>query len=568
MCFGASPGPFGRRFEFLWKLEPEVGPAVARSPAQAETGAGLDRTAQGALAELVDDSSSRPWKTAELASWCSPEEGHPARANAARAMRVLILLLLLFLPVLAETEPPDWRWAPRWTLERVLARPEAFLDDFVRGERPFFRATRHPQSGLTYDGWNLDPLTGSPIGPRLHSAPSKECLDVAILTKAILGDRRALMLVDEDEAVDILRRKLQSYRDWTRRYPRSGGYMPWWYGGHSAEFTPSWNGAVPALDNGEWVWTMLVAEKALRDRGYARLAEEYHEFNDQLMDASARIFYDDEKGRVRGDVRVDKPPYVPDPGKQGYLDGEHGVHEGVMMVMFVTLFGKDLPPDASQRIWSGTNMVRVETPWGTTWQGFWGSSHEEWAYLFMPYFELPEYRKLFTIRQVIRTQNAAMRGYRGLHASIHDPVTGNYVSDCGIEGVGTQKLKAQHALALYGAFPVLMADRTAGSAWLYNMLCAPRMQGPMGGGESVSNDGRHAMPVKTIDGTFPLLLAAMGGFHRETAATLRERGVLEEFKAIMREEYREAFGDLPLRREADFALPPSPVPWALPDYAW
>ncbi len=476
-------------------------------------------------------------------------------------MRRILLILLLLLPATATP-----RWTADWPLDRVLKEPESFLDTFVQHERTFFRAARSPESGLTYDGWDLDPETGQPVRPRLVSAPSKECLDVAILSKAVLGDRRALMLVDEDEAVDILRRKLHSYRDWQRRYPRTGGYMPWWNGGHSAEFTETWNGAVPALDNGEWVWAMLVAEDALRHRGYAELAEEYHAFNADLMEAAGRIFYDDARGRVRGDVRVDTDFYHPDPGKQDFLEGEHGVHEGAMMVMYVTLFGQNVPPDGARRIWSGTRLVRVETQWGTTWQGFWGSSHEEWAFLFMPYFDVPQFRKLFGIRQVIRTQNAALRGYRGLHASAHNPVERKYSSDAGIEGVGTQPLGSQYSLAPYGVFPVLLIDHRVGSAWLLNMLEGPKMQGPMGAGESISQDGQHVAPIKTIDGTFPTLLAAMGGLQSECAAALRARGVMDEFVTLMGEEYRETFGSAPLVKKADLALPSSRMPQTAEDY--
>lgn len=468
-------------------------------------------------------------------------------------MRTVILLLLLLFPAHAA---PSWRWTDQWTMDRVLKEPETFLDELTRSERTFFRMARDPHSGLTYDGWDLDPETGKPIRPRLISAASKECLDVAILSKAIRGDRRALMLVDEAEAVEILRRKLHSYNDWYERFPHSGGFMPWWNGGHRAEYM---GGTAPALDNGEWVFSLLVAEKALRDRGYGELAGQYKELNDKMIAACGPNLYDAEKARVRGSVRLDPGDRSP----IGFIEGEHGVHEGMMVVMYVTLFGQ---PDDAKRIWDGTEMVRVETPWGTTWQGFWGSSHEEWAYLFMPYFEVPGYRKLFSIRQAIRTQNANLRGYRGLHASAHHPVERKYSSDSGVEGINTQPLLSQDSLALYGAFPVVLEDRRVGAAWLYNMLAAPRMVGPLGSGESVSQDGQHVAPIKTIDGTFPTLLAAMGGLQREVAASLRERGVMDEFQAIMAEEYRETFGDRPLVQNAGLALPPSVIPRTAPDY--
>ena len=65
-------------------------------------------------------------------------------------------------------------------------------------------------------------------------------------------------------------------------------------------------------------------------------------------------------------------------------------------------------PAESDLVWQGISMRRMEHQYGTTWQGFWGSPHEEWAYLFLPYFDLPEYRQLFRIREKIRSRNVAV----------------------------------------------------------------------------------------------------------------------------------------------------------------
>ncbi len=68
-----------------------------------------------------------------------------------------------------------------------------------------------------------------------------------------------------------------------------------------------------------------------------------------------------------------------------------------------------------------------------------------------------------------------------------------------------------------------------GLAWLHNMLKGPEMQGPMGAGESGTNDGDHVTHVKTMDCTQLNVLAMAGGLADEMAELLREKGVYEKF---------------------------------------
>ena len=113
------------------------------------------------------------------------------------------------------------------------------------------------------------------------------------------------------------------------------------------EPTDDWAGELPGIDNGEWVWAMLTAEHVLMQQGHQDLANEYAEYNRKLKENGVKIFFDKSAGKVRGDVRVTDTAsagssYKTILSKQGrmtYLTGEHGVHEGFMMVMFLTLFG-------------------------------------------------------------------------------------------------------------------------------------------------------------------------------------------------------------------------------------
>lgn len=479
-----------------------------------------------------------------------------------------LLILCLCQVLLAETGSPGLdRFALDYSVEQMLTQPdkmEEFLRRYVAAEAPFFKIVRHPESGLSYDGWNLAETSGEPIQARAFSAPSKECLDIALLTKAIAGDPLANQLVSADEAARIMHRKIQSYRRWYREKPGYGGFFPWYKTGAELEPTDNWVGRLCGLDIGEMLWSLLAVEDALREAGYHEVASEVKAWNQHLQSKVVEVFYDREAGLVRGDPRVVAPD---DPGsdyqtsdRATWLTEEHGVHEGIMLVMYVTLYGKGLPQDAEERIWSGTRMLRVEHPFGTTWQGWYGSTHEEWAYLFFPYRELPEYRQLFRIRQAIRTQDAARDRFPGLRGSALAPDGSGYWTLSGIEGLNRQKLKNQHMFTPYGAFPVILEDRAVGAAWLLNMLRGPRQQGPLGGGESGTGDGRHAAAKKTVDVTFTTLLSVMGGLDQELAARMRRDGVYERFERILRREYTESFGAEPLREPYPLVGPSAPVP--------
>ncbi|CAN0463038.1 unnamed protein product, partial [Phaeothamnion confervicola] len=222
----------------------------------------------------------------------------------------------------------------------------------------------------------------------------------------------------------------------------------------------------------------------------------------------------------------------------------------MMILLFVTLMGDGLPPGATKNIWDSTKMVRVETPYGTTWQGWYGSSHESWQYLFLPMRDRPEFRQLFKIREIIRSQNANAHHYPGFATSALDPAGDGkgYLDGAGIEGVTGQKLRNQHIYTLYGAFPSLLlysddpSKPNLALTWVLNMLKAPRMQGPIGAGEAGTNDGAHVTPAKTCDGTYPNLLALMGGLEKESAEMMKEQGVYDKFLEILGGEYKEAFG--------------------------
>ena len=482
---------------------------------------------------------------------------------------------------------PAYAFAQRYTPREILtdeSKALAFEDEFLQGEANYFEACHDPRTGLVYDGLNLDPQTGKAASLRNWSAPSKECLDLGLLTKALEGDPKAVKVVGHgdpekarSQAAHLLEQKLGAYQEFQKENPGYAGFLPWYYiHQDKVEGTPDWQGKIPGLDNGEWMWTMLVAEKALRDQGFPELAAGFASYNQKLQDNVVRVFYDPQGVACRGDVRILEPGN-PNTGYEAlnpgsFMTGEHGVHEGCMLIHYLTLLGKGLPAGAADKIWNDIQMKRVETPQGTTWQGFWGSAHESWAYLFLPLRDHPGYQDLFRIREEIRTQNAVERGYPGLATSTNGP-RGGYLSDAGIEGVGSQPVHANDTFAVYGSFPLLLefAQQSGpgnyGLAWLQNMLAAPRMQGPLGGGESGTNDGQAFAAMKTTDGTHPSLLGLMGGLEKETAALMRDKGVYAAFMKRIDGEYQETFGSRPLREPRTFAAPSVQVnPNILGDY--
>lgn len=470
---------------------------------------------------------------------------------------------------------PTFCFAKKYTTAEILndgAKAQAFQDEFLKSEASYFEQCHDPRSGMVYDGLNLNSQTGQVAGVRNWSAPSKECLDLGLCIKALQGDEKAVQVVGRGDAarakaaaLELLDKKLSAYQEFQQQNPRYAGFLPWYFiHADKVEATPDWKGKIPGLDNGEWMWTMLTAEKALSDAGAGELAGKYKAYNQTLIDNVTKVFYDPRGVACRGDVRITENGYEA-LNRGAFMTGEHGVHEGCMLIHYLTLFGKDLPAGAADKIWDDIKMKRVESKHGTTWQGFWGSAHESWAYLFLPFRDHKGYQDLHRIREEVRVNNAVQRGYPGLATSTNGP-RGGYLSDCGIEGIGTQPVRSNDTFAVYGCFPLLLefsekvGPGNFGLAWLHNMLTAPRMQGPLGGGESGTNDGEAFSAMKTTDGTHPSLLGIMGGLEKETAAMMKERGVYDKFMARIDSEYRESFGSKPLREIKPFVAPRAQVP--------
>jgi hypothetical protein len=79
--------------------------------------------------------------------------------------------------------------------------------------------------------------------------------------------------------LDVCRRKLATFERFNAQYPGFGGFLPWFHtdaaSGGLAPQPPHWVDAVPSLDNGEMLWTMLALVHALRTTGETQLADGY-----------------------------------------------------------------------------------------------------------------------------------------------------------------------------------------------------------------------------------------------------------------------------------------------------
>ncbi len=478
---------------------------------------------------------------------------------------------------------PSWRFAWKYDSQEILSdgqKAQEFLGDYLKHEADFFKLARDPESGLTFDGINLDPQTGEMTGVRGWSAASKECLDLGMCVKALYGDPLVAQVVSPEDpskapevAAEILSKKIASYQQYQEEFPGFQGFMTWFDSGSKAIPTGEWEKAIPTLDLGEMLIVLMLAEKALRDTGHKELAKSYQTYNDQLQASARDAMFEPNSQRIRGHVVVEDPK---DPNSKfagtGIMTGEHGLHEGQMVILYMTLFG-GLPEQVNDAIWDDIQLKRVEHRYGTTWEGFWASPHEHWGHLFLPYKDHEGFDDLFRIREKIRAQNAVDRDYPGFAASAHHPNGDRYMSAAGIEGVASQPLEFQDTYTPYGAFPMLLQfagelTGNVGLAWLHNMLSGPKMQGPLGAGESGDNAGTAAAPVKTIDVTFCNLLALAGGLERETAELFKEKGVYDTFLNRMDSEFQETFGDRPLREPIGFAPPGKPAPVGAREYEW
>ena len=441
---------------------------------------------------------------------------------------------------------------------RDPAKRDQFLRELMYWEGQFHKpgVGYNGQNGLTYDGIPIDPATGRPSGaPRAFSAASKESLHVALLAKAIAGDPYARIFVSPDDparaseqALSLFERKLASYEKFDRDYPGFGGYIPWVeVGNDGMRPLPEWSHRVPALDNGELIWSLMAADQALRAAGKTQLAARVQAKLDRMAKNAGRMFFDERAGKIRAEASVPDPSSTPEsqvyssPGPGYYLDDPF---EGELFVLYWSLYGGAKRQDI-ERVWASKTPESLEfqTRRGriTIRKGWEFSSHEEWNLLSAPYLDLPLVRRVMRNNQRARTWYSRDHGIDGLFAAAHAPESPLRYEAYGVPGAGSVNSVRTDAVVPYGAFPVMLTDREAGLAWYLKMLQHPGMQGPLGGGESADASGPGVAPVLTWDAKETAALAAIGGSADLARDYLRRTGKAALFRSLIERSYARGF---------------------------
>ena len=459
---------------------------------------------------------------------------------------------------------------PRLT-RRIAGRPlsrgmtRRFLRKVLARERRFYQpgVSYDGKTGLTYDGHGVDLRTGQLRGgPRNWSAASKESLHVILLVKAVAGDpvAQALLTPDPsdpgkavDVALDVLGRKIDTYRSFNQEHPGYGGFLPWFQVAEGKlQPKDDWVDRVPGLDNGQLAWSMYLAEHMLREEGHTELADRYGEHLKLMADNVVRVFYDPAAGKFRGEARLGRGGKVA-PGRNRYVNNANGyfiddAYEGLMLLHFADSMGAWRGNEAGRAaIWKEPRRkpasMRIGKKKVSVVEGFWFSSHEEWSFLVLPFRDLPVADRLFLNAQRVRTQVAARNGWSGLFASTHQPVRGEgeevgYVNATGIQEVASAPVHTGKPIfAPYASFPLALVDRRLFASWLSSMTSRPGASGPYGIGESYSEDGSSA-PLLTWDGKALPMIGLMGGVSGDIRRLLQKDGLYRGFMERVSADYR------------------------------
>ncbi|MCC6747009.1 MAG: hypothetical protein IT371_05075 [Deltaproteobacteria bacterium] len=478
-----------------------------------------------------------------------------------------------------------------------------FIDRVAVRENRFYQpgVGYDGRTGVTVDGVDIDFHTGRPVAVRNFSASSKESVHVALLVKALRGDRTAELMLSPDprypgrassRALEVLTTKIATYERFNREYPGFGGFLPW-YTLRDGRLVPipsvregdGWETRVPGLDNGQLAWSLYYAANALQELGHRDLARRYRAYLGVLSRNVVDIFYDPASKQLRAEstmVRGNRRPpsknaYATNARNPYYLDDSY---EGLLLCHFADLFGDwSKHPAGRDAIWatprrkpgSYTTASGQKITIAKSWVG---SSHEEWGELVLPFNALPLDRLLFSNAQRVRTAYSAEHGIPGLFASTHKPIapteSPEYVGLAGFFAPrGTlERSRTRSIVAPYAAFPLALepGGKPLFATWLKTMLDAPRMFGPLGMGESCSVTGEKIAPCLTWDGKALPMLAWMGGTRDELRRYLARDGKLAPFLARVEADYRLFDGlgiegtKLPLR------APTAAVPWAISDF--
>eukprot|EP00930_Biecheleria_cincta_P034732 TRINITY_DN23967_c0_g1_i1.p1 TRINITY_DN23967_c0_g1~~TRINITY_DN23967_c0_g1_i1.p1 ORF type:complete len:666 (+),score=135.99 TRINITY_DN23967_c0_g1_i1:125-1999(+) len=503
-----------------------------------------------------------------------------------------------------------------WRDEKIQ---DSFIANVLAAERNFFAAPNvayDPETGMTWDGIYLDPVTGqiNPGALSNHSAPSKESIQLSLLALSLqsreeAGDRLAALLplvYGREQALNLLEKKVASLEDFDRRYPAFGGFLPWFCprgaradgscrgiaedagGIEPATNWQSWQDNLPGLDNGQIAWAVVAVIEVLEARAaeegamsrVALLAERYRQRLATMRASVVNMFYNGKgSGTVRAIAQFKNSTIPAAAGPENFVQMAGFVlndpYEGEMMVLFMDLLGNwsGFEDDGAQEkalIWQKKSrhlkMSHFTMPDGkniSIQQGFWFSSHEQWKTLQLPYLDLPLVKQIFANGELARLHHSLAQEIPGIFASCHAPPgkfcgkDGGYCSAAGIQELANVSVHEAKAVTPYGAFPAMLIDPAAGLAWYNYMLSLPTMQSPAGSLESSAVDGEGVRALLTWDAKETSVLAMLGGTGSLVRRWMDGKNLSDRFNSRVHGMYAAVFdsvGEFDLHGNASIAV--------------
>ncbi|CEJ94702.1 hypothetical protein VHEMI10219 [[Torrubiella] hemipterigena] len=467
---------------------------------------------------------------------------------------------------------PPCRFANNWSQKDVLQYADRFEWDMLYWEGRFHQDNvgYNVKNGMTYDGTQLNWTTGERTKVHPFSAASKESLQIMLYAHAIAGDRKAARFLSPDApanapaiAASIMQTKLKTYLQFNQTYPGFGGFLPWMTTS-GQDVTPTWDwvNRVPGLDNGELLWAVYACISALEQsssRSNHQLAADWQKWFDYAKTTVAKVFYIGD-GHVCAVTKIANQSLPVNDPKQtygcespAYLDDPY---EGELFTYFIQFFGK-LSSQEKAKLWTAkrAKLVSVEYEMDgvgpiTVEQGYWFSAHEPWKVLELPYFDVDIIKRIHHNMERARTCNSAVTKTPGLFASVNnstDPATDEiigYISPAGIVSIASQKDQYHDVITPYGAWPVMMFDKSVGLAWWNSMVQGKKMQNPYGSTESSRVDGKLVSALVTWDSKVTTVMGLLGGVSDLVRPKMKADGIYRDFINIAQREYSRVFPSL------------------------
>ncbi|SPO01984.1 probable GPI anchored protein [Cephalotrichum gorgonifer] len=467
---------------------------------------------------------------------------------------------------------PSCRFALDWPQKEVLKNTDKFIWDLLYWEGKFHQndISYNTANGMSYDGVQLDWVTGDATEVHTFSAASKEALQIMLYSHAIAGSKEAARFLTPDKpqdapafAASIMETKLKTYLRFNETYPGFGGFLPWMTtSNQDVSPTTDWENRVPGLDNGELLWAVYAVIQALEkshNKSFLKLAEGWQAWLDYTKSTAPKIFHLG-GGRVCAVIAIaDQTLAVDDPKQEYSCEGDSLLddpYEGELLTYFIHHFS-NLSDADKESLWEvkRAKLRSVEYHKGgvgpiTVQEGYWFSSHEPWKVLEMPFFDVDIVRRIYHNAERARTCNSVVTGIPGLYASVNnstDPETDaimGYISPAGIPSISVRNDSYLDVITPYGAWPTIMFNKSVGLAWWRNMAAGKKMQNPFGSTESTRVDGELISALVTWDSKVTTVVALLGGVGDLVREKMKADGIYDEFIRITEREHTRVFKEL------------------------